>query len=113
MAVVQKFTFVDQKKDENSFFSNFRSLSGYGGTGVARDEAHTPQRHTRLTRLLETTPFPTAEELLRALRRLPAAVGVLRGGPASSFLPPLLSCFSRSWGPTEVAAAAGVRPGSY
>lgn len=101
MAVVQKFTFVDLKKGENSFFSNFRSLSGYGSTGVARDEAH-------------TTPFPTAEELLCALRRLPAAVGVVLGGPASSsFLPPLLSCFSRSWGPTEVAAAAGVRPGSY
>lgn len=72
-----------------------------------------PTPQTRLTRSLETTPFPTAEELLRALRRLPAAVGVVRGGPAFSFLPPLLSCFSRSWGPTEVAAAAGVRPGSY
>lgn len=40
--MVQKFTFVDQEKGENFFFSNFRSLSGYGGTGVAHDEAHTP-----------------------------------------------------------------------
>lgn len=79
--------------------------------------ALTPPHPRKLDQVAGDRPLPPSRSgesgLLRALRRLPAAVGVIRGGPASS-LPPLLSCFSRSWGPTEVAAAAArVRLGSY
>lgn len=96
--------------------------SGGGGNWGGYSEAHPPILCASPLKsgCSGPPPFPVREggvgwgsQLTRTLRRLLAAVGVIPGGPTPSFLPPLLSCSGRSWGPTEVAANAGVRPVSF
>lgn len=69
---------------------------------MAYSEAHPPVLVllSTQTRLLRTTPFPLAgSQPTRTMRRLLAAVGVIRGGPAPSFLPPLLQLLRQKLGP--------------